>query len=196
MLLVLVRGVYKPPKLKHFGPRLCPPGPRMASHMVAQMTSNSSVLWAQCAVIQSPSEKNMGPSLCAVLKANGLSQYKCIKSTISMGDNFCMFYMSFLALLQQNTFIEKTHYDTSTSRVLNRVVTAFMNRLLSLSDPSMSISRQTKAGSFCIPPQVLPPPTFCTRLNAVVWIHHIQVQTRITTVMVDRFKSYQPVSEC
>ena len=54
VLLVLVRGVYKPPKLKHFGPRLCPPGPRMASHMVAQMTSNSSVLCAQCAVIQSP----------------------------------------------------------------------------------------------------------------------------------------------
>lgn len=64
-------------------------------------------------------------------------------------------------------FIEKTHYDTSTSRAgcYWRVVTAFMNRLLSLNDTSMSINGQTKADTFCMHVQLLLAATFCLKVN-------------------------------
>ena len=41
------------------------------------------------------------------------------------------------------------------SPALKRVVTAFMNRLLSLSGPSMSINRQTNGRPFCLHIEVL-----------------------------------------
>ena len=34
------KGVYKPPKLEHFGPRFCPQGPWMTAHMVPRMTAD------------------------------------------------------------------------------------------------------------------------------------------------------------
>ena len=48
--------------------------------------------------------------------------------------------------------IFRRHLD---SRALKRVVTAFMNRLLSLSGPSMSINRQTNGRPFCLHIEVL-----------------------------------------